>query len=88
MDLVGIFMSQTDSNNTLVSLSDALAEAVAKAGASTVMVDARRRLPASGVVYKPNLVLSADHVVERDEDISVASGIQECLIWLSRTECG
>ena len=56
-------------NNLLGTLSDSLAQAVAKAGLSTVMVEARRRMPASGVVYKPDLVLSADHVVERDDDI-------------------
>jgi S1-C subfamily serine protease len=57
--------------NSLVALSDALADAVAKAGASTVMVDARRRLPASGIAYAENLVLTADHVVERDDDIRI-----------------
>jgi S1-C subfamily serine protease len=56
-------------NNLLGKLSDSLAEAVAKAGLSTVMVEARRRMPASGVVFKPDLVLSANHVVERDDDI-------------------
>lgn len=58
-------------NNPLVALSDAMAEAVAKAGASTVLVDARRRLPASGIGYAADLVLTADHVVERDDDIHI-----------------
>ncbi len=57
--------------STLTAFSDSLAQAVAKAGGSTVMVNGRRRLPASGIVYAPDLVLTADHVVERDEDISV-----------------
>lgn len=57
--------------NPLTELSDAMVEAVAKAGASTVMVNARRRLPASGIAYKPELILTADHVVERDDDINV-----------------
>jgi S1-C subfamily serine protease len=48
-----------------------MAEAVAKAGAATVMVNARRRFPASGIAYAADLVLTADHVVERDDDISV-----------------
>jgi len=34
--------------NPLTALSEAMAEAVAKAGAATVMVNARRRFPASG----------------------------------------
>lgn len=61
----------TSENNPLVTLSNAMAEAVEKAGASTVTVDARRRLPASGIAYAADLVLTADHVVERDEDIHV-----------------
>lgn len=64
-------MAQTSETNPLVSLSDAMADAVAKAGASTVLVDARRRMPASGIAYAAGLVLTADHVVERDEDIRV-----------------
>lgn len=56
-------------NNPLVALSTAMADAVEKAGAFTVLVDARRRLPATGIAFAPDLVLTADHVVERDEDI-------------------
>jgi S1-C subfamily serine protease len=48
-----------------------MAEAVAKAGAATVMVDARRRMPASGIAYAAELVLTADHVVERDDDLRI-----------------
>ncbi len=57
--------------NPLVALSDAMAEAVAKAGNSTLTVDARRRIPASGIAYAADLVLTADHVVERDDDLRV-----------------
>ncbi len=61
----------TNDKNLLTALSDALAEAVEKAGNSTVLVNGRHRLPASGIAYAPDLVLTADHVVERDEDLSV-----------------
>lgn len=57
--------------NPLVALSEAMAEAVARAGASTLLVDARRRMPASGIAYATDLVLTADHVVEREEDIRI-----------------
>ena len=57
--------------NPLAALSDSLAQAVAKAGASTVLVNARRRMPASGIAYAADLILTADHVVERDEEIGV-----------------
>lgn len=59
------------SQNVLVELSDALADAAEKAGKSTVLVNARRRMPASGIVYASDLVLTADHIVEREEDIRV-----------------
>jgi len=57
--------------NTLTAFSESLVKAVAKAGESTVLVNGRRRMPASGIVYAPDLILTADHAVERDEDISV-----------------
>jgi len=57
--------------NQLSDFSDAMAAAVAKAALSTVLVDARRRLPASGIVYAADLVLTADHVLEREEEIGV-----------------
>jgi S1-C subfamily serine protease len=34
-------------------------------------VDARKRYPASGIAYAEDLVLTADHVVTREEDIKV-----------------
>src|SRR5687768_11866374 len=61
------------SQNVLVELSDALADAAEKAGKATVLVNARRRMPASGIVYAADLVLTADHIIERD-DITVVLG--------------
>ena len=58
-------------SNPLIDLSEAMVAAVSKAGVSTVTVDARRRLAASGIAYAPDLILTANHVVERDEDINV-----------------
>jgi S1-C subfamily serine protease len=59
------------SQNVLVELSDALADAAEKTGKATVLVNARRRMPASGIVYSSDLVLTADHVVEREEGIKI-----------------
>jgi S1-C subfamily serine protease len=58
-------------SNPLVELSESMAGAVSRAGAATVTVNARRRMPASGIGFATDLVLTADHVVERDEDIRV-----------------
>jgi len=59
------------SKNVLVELSDALADAAEKAGKATVLVNARRRMPASGIAYVADLILTADHVIEREDDITV-----------------
>ncbi len=52
-------------------LSRELAETVRKAGAWTLQVDARGGYPASGIALEARAVLTADHVVEREEDIAV-----------------
>ena len=58
-------------SNMLTAFSDQMVQAVEKAGESTVLVNGRRRIPASGIAYASDLILTADHVVERDEDLSV-----------------
>lgn len=56
----------------LAAFSDALADAVAQAGRSIVRVDGRHRQSASGIVWTSNgLIVTADHVVERDDDLQV-----------------
>lgn len=59
------------SKNAFQELSDAAADAAERAGKSTVLVDARRKFPASGIAISADTILTADHVVERDEDIKV-----------------
>jgi S1-C subfamily serine protease len=59
------------SKNAFLELSDAAADAAERAGKSTVLVDARRKFPASGIAISADTILTADHVVERDEDIKV-----------------
>ena len=57
--------------NFLNDFSNVLTAAVEKAGTSTILVDGRRRYPASGIAYAEDLVLTADHVVTREENIKV-----------------
>ena len=61
-------MEHTD---TLVALSDGMADAVENIAASVVKVNGRRRRSGSGVVIAQNKVLTASHVLEREEDLSV-----------------
>src|SRR5215510_16553492 len=58
-------------SNSLTDFSKGLTAAVEKGGASTILVDARKRYPASGIAYAADLVLTADHVVTREEDAKV-----------------
>jgi S1-C subfamily serine protease len=59
--------------NQFSLLSDALADVVASGAGATVLVNGRNRMPASGIAYQADLVLTADHVVERDEDILIVT---------------
>jgi S1-C subfamily serine protease len=54
-----------------LALSNAAADAVERGGAVTVLVNGRRRRPLSGLLYAADLVLTASHGVEREEDIQI-----------------
>jgi S1-C subfamily serine protease len=59
-------------NDLLKSISEELANATASAGRSIVSVRARRHTPASGIVFSADgVIVTAHHVVERDENITV-----------------
>lgn len=61
-------MEHTD---TLGALSNGMADAVETIGPAVVRVNGRRRRSGSGVVYGPSTVLTASHVLEREEDLTV-----------------
>ncbi len=57
---------------SLSELSAALADAVERAAASTVLVSARRRFPATGIAWSADgVIVTADHVLERDDRVEV-----------------
>jgi S1-C subfamily serine protease len=58
--------------SALVDLSEAIASVVAEARNSTVTVFGRRRLPATGIVWSENLIVTANHVVEQDDYLEVS----------------
>ena len=59
-------------SNALTGLSDALADTVSTSGVGVVRVEGRDRVPASGIIWSADgLVVTAHHVLERDENISV-----------------
>jgi S1-C subfamily serine protease len=58
--------------DTLTSLSNAMAALVEAAGPSIVRVEGRQRMAATGVVYSADgLIVTANHVVEQDENIQI-----------------
>jgi S1-C subfamily serine protease len=63
--------SMSASLGPLTALSNDLAAAVDTVGRSVVAVHARRRIPASGVVWQPGVVVATHHTIQRDDDITV-----------------
>ena len=62
----------SSSPGPLATLSNDLAAAVDTVGRSVVAVHARRRIPASGVVWQPGVVVATHHTIQRDDGITVA----------------
>ena len=61
----------TNATDLLRILSNQMADAVEQVAPAVVLVSGRERQPASGVVYAPDLVLTAAHVLERDTNITI-----------------
>jgi S1-C subfamily serine protease len=57
-------MSASSSGGPLAALSDDLAAAVDTVGRSVVAIHARRRIPASGVVWQPGVIVAAHHTIQ------------------------
>ena len=57
--------------DALHAFSDALANAVAALAPSIVAIHARRRIPASGIVWRKGYVIATDHTIRRERDITV-----------------
>ncbi len=56
---------------SLAALSNDLAGAVERAAHSVVAIHGRRRIPSSGVAWRPGIVVTASHTVTRDEDLAI-----------------
>jgi S1-C subfamily serine protease len=53
------------------TLSKELAETTAKTGAHVVAVHTESRGSSSGVIWRPGIIVTAEHALQRDEDIQV-----------------
>jgi len=59
------------STSVLETISNEFAAAAEAVGPSVVAIYARRWMPASGVVWKPGVIVTADHNLRREEEIVV-----------------
>jgi S1-C subfamily serine protease len=58
-------------SNTLIALSNELAAAVERASKSVVAVHGHPRIPSSGVLWKPGIIVTAEHTLRRDDEVQV-----------------
>jgi S1-C subfamily serine protease len=58
-------------DNALTALSNELAVAVERTGRSVVTVHARPRMPSSGVHWRQGVIVTAEHTVKHDEEITI-----------------
>lgn len=65
--------SNAQASDSLSSLSQSMTTAVEKISPSIVAVDARRRVPTSGVIWRPDIIVSTNHTVRRDEEITITT---------------
>jgi S1-C subfamily serine protease len=64
-------MKMSNVASTWQALSREFAGVIESSGRAVVAVHARRRIPSSGVQWRPGVVVTADHAVEREEEIAV-----------------
>ncbi len=56
---------------TLIDLSNALAQVTERASSSAVAVHAEARGSSTGVIWRPGVIVTAEHALRRDEEIQV-----------------
>lgn len=57
--------------DVLSALSNQMADAVEQIAPSLVLINGRQRYPASGIVLATDTVLTADHILEREDDLTI-----------------
>ena len=58
-------------NTALLALSNELAGAVEQAAPTVVTVNARARSGSSGVHWRPGVIVTADHTIRQEDDITI-----------------
>ena len=63
--------TQSTSASTLRALSDDLTAAVERAARSVVAIHARPRIAASGIYWRPGVIVAASHTIRKEQEIAV-----------------
>jgi len=66
-----------ETTNSLVALSDAAAHLVERTARTIIAVHGGGRWPSSGIHWRSGVIVTAEEVLERDEDIKVISVISD-----------
>ena len=61
-------------SSVLEALSNEFAAAAESVGGSVVAIYARRWMPSSGIQWRKGVIVTANHAIRREEDITVSSG--------------
>ncbi len=64
-------MTEAKAQNSLLAFSQSFAKAVERVSRAVVAIDARPRVATSGIVWRDGVIVSTNHTVQRDEEITV-----------------
>jgi S1-C subfamily serine protease len=64
-------MTEANAQDSLLTFSQSLAKAVERISKAVVAIDARPRVATSGIVWRDGVIVSTNHTVQRDEEITV-----------------
>jgi S1-C subfamily serine protease len=67
-------MTEANAPDSLRALSQSLTTAVERVGTAVVAIDARPRVPTSGIVWRDGVIVSTNHTVQRDAEITAQLG--------------
>jgi len=64
-------MTEANAQESLLAFSQSLAKAVERVSKAVVAIDARPRVATSGIVWRDGVIVSTNHTVQRNEEITV-----------------
>jgi len=67
-------MTEATTPNSLLTFFQSLAKAVERVSPAVVAIDARPRVATSGIVWRDGVIVSTNHTVRRNEEITVSTG--------------